>query len=67
MQRWEYLTLDWDWGDDQQRRAFGVNQVKIEDWKKDPLLEEYLSKLGEEGWELVAVDEGLYIFKRPKP
>lgn len=35
----------------------GIGTGRINDW---------LNRVGAEGWELVAADEGVYYFKRPK-
>jgi hypothetical protein len=33
----------------------------------EPEITSRLARLGKEGWELVTIDRGLYIFKRPQP
>jgi hypothetical protein len=68
MQRWEYLALT-------RKRNKGI--INISSWKEDVVPQ--LPKLGEDGWELVAVSphagiigasgtttEELWVFKRPK-
>ncbi|GAB4573213.1 MAG: hypothetical protein Kow0077_14950 [Anaerolineae bacterium] len=77
--KWEYLfvqvspargftTMTW--------RAFAVNNEPLPNWQRGPEWMEYFQKLGEEGWELVTLDDHfltnpvvggkLAIFKREK-
>jgi hypothetical protein len=52
--------------------VYGVNSQPLAkgilgyDLGKLPQLENYLKQLGDQGWELVAVYQGYYFFKRPK-
>jgi|GEM_PF-2905636 len=61
MQRWEYMTVAIV-------RSYGtkyrVNGTIIAEWNDIPLYE-MLQRAGRQGFELVAIDEGSYIFKRP--
>jgi hypothetical protein len=48
-----------------------VNGEEQEDWKKQPVIHEYLNQLGEEGWELAGVgsrhkDQVPFYLKRRK-
>jgi hypothetical protein len=78
MQKWEYFTIFstrvW------QGRLVPQISLHAEPWN-NAITEDYLSKLGEEGWELVAIvpssgyagtaagftSEETWVFKRPKP
>ncbi len=62
MQKWEYLIARAEDG-----RIQYVNGRELPDWKKGNLWNSF-STLGDEGWELVAIDWNThcYFFKRPK-
>jgi len=68
MQKWEYLEISWPGG-----RTVSINgkRHKLSELKIDSFYD-YINKLGEEGWELVALTvlsitlDYRYIFKRPK-
>jgi hypothetical protein len=74
MQKWEYMRFSVEPHGDARRQA----SIKIwkagephpdmgESLKNPPTVHEMMNDLGEQGWELVAVDQGNnYIFKRPK-
>lgn len=60
MQKWEYLKA----------KKVGVKVLALNnvEQKYDGELPMLLNRLGEEGWELVAVtDDNSFYFKRPKP
>jgi hypothetical protein len=67
--RWEYLeVLCRDYGGLRPRFLSGEEQ---ENWKKLPVVHEYLNQLGEEGWELAGVgtwhrDQVPFYLKRRK-
>ncbi len=46
-----------------------VNGQDLPNWEKGPTIFEFANQLGEQGWELVAVEGSfrLLTFKRPKP
>ncbi len=74
MQKWEYMRLSVEPSGDPSRQA----TIKIsksgeprpnpdELLKNPPTVIEMLNDLGEQGWELVAVDQAnTYVFKRSK-
>ncbi len=68
MQKWEYLYVT-KYSANNQWRPFTLNGAEIRDWKKGPSIYEFFNRLGDEGWEMFAVDTtgyGSYYFKRPK-
>ncbi len=66
MQQWEYLHVVMDIGSSGRVVARSTNWQEQPNWKKGPLFSDYLNQLGNQGWELVAVEATRYIFKRPK-
>jgi hypothetical protein len=67
-EQWEYLEV----GTGDKRHDVGksiVYSVNVEstDWENAPDWFPYFSNLGNQGWELVAVEGRRYIFKRRKP
>ncbi len=77
MQKWEYLFVD-----AAQRGTHPVwlpqyvNGEQLPEWTKGPPLHEFVNRLGEQGWELVAApytsnvrgDYSIHlVFKRAKP
>jgi hypothetical protein len=76
MQSWEYLEYANDRSrlhipGDRYRQPYFLNGApQIWDGTYDELDQQHhelLARLGDEGWELVAVQGGSYYFKRPKP
>ena len=75
MPKWEYLRFTVNPSGDIERQAVfkvwkaGELHPRVEELQKNPpTVAEMLNDLGEQGWELVAVDQSNnYIFKRPKP
>ena len=66
MQKWEYLFVSIRNSNyNIIPHAYTINGNKVENWEKTETLYEYCNKLGNEGWELVAMDGNL-VFKRPK-
>jgi hypothetical protein len=72
MQKWEYLFLEaspYPFGD--KLISLYVNGEELRDWKQGSL-HLFVTQLGDEGWELVALhhdskyDHNYLIFKRPK-
>jgi len=65
VEQWEYLDV--------QRYRARVSEPATVSWVNGesiyPPLDwsQYLTRLGNEGWELVAVDNGEFFFKRRKP
>lgn len=61
--RWEYLTMSYNYS--YGSTTYEINGEKEGRLKNTPL-NEALTLLGQQGWELVGISEGkLYIFKRP--
>lgn len=54
MKQWEYCSVE----------GYEAANKTLGDW--NAALARELNKLGEQGWELVAIDRGLFIFKREK-
>jgi len=52
MQQWEYMNID-------------ITQIFVENRMDGDLKEKLLNTFGEQGWEFVAVDDGMMYFKRP--
>ncbi len=75
MSKWEYQIFTVNPSGDSERQAVfkvwktGESHPGVEDLQKNPpTVAEMLNDLGEQGWELVAVDQSNnYILKRPKP
>jgi len=75
MKKWEYLTAIVAYPDIISKTTVRVvNGGEVTDWKKGTLWDS-LSRLGDEGWELVGIHwaqfgqsppDPIYIFKRPK-
>ncbi len=65
MQQWEYWTVVFDVTNKAMRPRW-VNDQELPDWKKGPIKFEYLNQLGNQGWELVAINATMHTFKRPK-
>jgi hypothetical protein len=69
MQKWEYKTvsIEYDHNDYEELLVTGVNHKKL---SPNDRLDAYLTKLGQDEWELVGqsttrTDQLLYTFKRP--
>jgi len=61
MQKWEYLIVEID-------GVFSiatVYRVNGEHPKEQPRFIKYLPELGNQGWELIAVRDDFFFFKRP--
>lgn len=72
MQKWEYKQFMITVAERNGRLLlYSINGQQPPNWSKGPTIDEYLSQLGTEGWELVAVTSGsqaynnCYVFKRP--
>ncbi len=63
MQKWEYLFVVTNGN---LRYNPEVQSVNGESPKQEIHLNEFLQKVGNEGWELTATRTDAYIFKRPK-
>jgi hypothetical protein len=61
MQRWEYLYVVYVLGRGDALRVYRVQDRMIRD---GPLVHDYVDQLGQEGWELVGIDQGTLWFKR---
>jgi hypothetical protein len=64
MQRWEYLILGQDMVGGKPKARW-ANRQEIRDWKNVDF-SDYINSLGDQGWELVAVQAFGFYFKRPK-
>ena len=64
-QKWEYLTIETAYVEGETKPSL-INENKIKDWRKGPIMFDYMKKLGNDGWELVTQESYEYIFKRPK-
>ena len=71
MQKWEYIEVA-AWRNE--GGIFGTMKIEVEHrnddyhtYQKGETFYSFIKKLGEEGWELITVDGGVYHFKRPKP
>ena len=67
VQRWEYTTAYWY---DNELRTVNGESLPRRDWSTIPFYQ-WLTQLGDEGWELVCVSEvsensQYFFFKRPK-
>jgi len=58
MPKWEYLVIRYDAG-----RVQVVNGMNINN--NPPIVFEYLSIIGKEGWEVIAVSDNNIFAKRP--
>ncbi len=63
MNKWSYLVFNYI-GGEQAPRVIINGEIAVKG-DKTPQLHEALNQLGDQGWELVAVDGREYIFKRP--
>lgn len=61
MQKWEYLEVESAYN-----RVLAINGKEVKDWQEGTRMIDYLNQVGDEGWELIAIDENRYLFKRPK-
>ena len=61
MQKWEYLVVETE-GVSKPVKVYRVNEELS---REKPKLINYLPELGNQGWELVAVRDQSYFFKRP--
>jgi hypothetical protein len=61
MQKWEYLEVEMAYN-----RVLAINGDEVKDWQEGTRIHAYLNELGDQGWELITVDENRYLFKRPK-
>lgn len=79
IQKWEYLFLGINVGNEYQLKVCSINGNDQKDWIKGISVYDYSNKLGEDGWEMVetSINEHnhpafhgggllLLIFKRPK-
>ena len=64
VQRWEYTTAYWY---DNELRTVNGESLPRRDWSTVAFYQ-WLTQLGDEGWQLVAVSENgqYFFFKRPK-
>lgn len=72
MQKWEYLSIEMTLERDRSGRLIIIKAGEQELGNRPivggptgPKLQDYLSQLGDEGWELITIHSS-YIFKRPK-
>ena len=71
MQKWEYYTVKFMIFADKGKTY--LTQANDQDLGTGPFsssypeLDAYLNNLGDQGWELVGRNAGIYHFKRPKP
>lgn len=70
MQKWEYRVVGFL---DITNHHYTLNGKKVrtdyhlkEEHRGSEFRQRVLSEMGEDGWELVALESALYIFKRPK-
>ncbi len=66
MQKWEYLQLLYN----STGRNFYIHRINDQEIGTDqerPSLLSYLNELGEQGWEIVSIGDGVALLKRPKP
>jgi len=69
MERWEYALVSYNNGGVYQNGTFTESREVSSFREAQEMLAEHFQKLGEEGWELISVPDGLtgnYVFKRPK-
>ncbi len=55
--KWEYLIVSFQYHRDAWRPRY-VNGEELADWTSGPVIHDYASQLGEEGWELVSASAG---------
>ena len=69
MQKWEYLFVT-SKAAKNVLRPYYINGKPMKDWENNMPIYDYITKLGEQGWELVSITQSLvdqtYNFKRPK-
>lgn len=65
MTKWEYTTFYVAPNTKSVGKVRWVNQQEQYDWGNGPTKEEYLNKMGQQGWELVAVVGDSFYLKRP--
>jgi len=62
--KWEYMLINPEYNDKGSTHVRRVNNIELRDWKSGPSFVGYLNARGQEGWELVTYDGGLWIMKR---
>ncbi len=68
MQKWEYLFIPLQiTAHKNQLYPFAQHGKELPNWENGPTLSQYFNQYGEQGWELISVEDRVYIFKRPKP
>ena len=64
MQKWEYLTITRNESTVSASTVRAINGAHIEKDRK--LFYPYIKELGEQGWELVLIEDNEFFFKKPK-